>query len=145
MSEVRTLLESWSVSRGRDTYGYNICRLDDTATGKRYRCMGGGYDMTGTVLAEWLQDVFQDRLRAIADESYAVAREGQGYAVVNQPDLYGMTAHYAAGESAPLVRVSIDGACGLSSVERIAKRIGVEVRHIVNRRGHTVGFTVTVD
>jgi hypothetical protein len=47
---------SWSVSRGQDTYGYNICRLDDTRTGKRYHLNGGGYDMIGTVLGDWLED-----------------------------------------------------------------------------------------
>jgi hypothetical protein len=31
---------SWAISRGRDTYGYNICRLDDTLIDVRYRCMG---------------------------------------------------------------------------------------------------------
>ncbi len=38
----------WSTSRGRDTYGYNICSVTDQATSKRYSCKGGGY---GTVRA----------------------------------------------------------------------------------------------
>lgn len=45
MKNIKRLALSWSVSRGRDTYGYNICRLDDTSTGERFKCMGGGYDM----------------------------------------------------------------------------------------------------
>lgn len=62
---------SWSTSRGRDTYGWNICRLDDTSTGKRYRCNGGGYDMAGTVFADWMQATYQQELRAISDRAHA--------------------------------------------------------------------------
>jgi len=44
----------WSVSRGRDTYGYNICTayVDGQKVGKS---MGGGYDMKGAALAKWLE------------------------------------------------------------------------------------------
>lgn len=56
---------TWSTSRGRDTYGYNICRLDSSNTGRRYRCNGGGYDMVGTVVADWLCAEHQTRLTAL--------------------------------------------------------------------------------
>lgn len=63
MSEERTItLEfKWTVSRGRDTYGYNICTL--YADGSRVaRCNGGGYDMEGTVLGSFIARNFSDRL-----------------------------------------------------------------------------------
>lgn len=63
MSEERTItLEfKWTVSRGRDTYGYNICTL--YADGTRVaRCNGGGYDMEGTVLGSFIARNFRDRL-----------------------------------------------------------------------------------
>lgn len=63
MTEERTItLEfKWSVSRGRDTYGYNICTL--YADGERVaRCNGGGYDMQGTVLGHFLARHFAERL-----------------------------------------------------------------------------------
>lgn len=43
----------WSISRGRDTDGYNICTcfVDGVKVG---RCMGGGYDMQGTAMESWL-------------------------------------------------------------------------------------------
>lgn len=49
-TNIETFLEfQTSVSRGADTYGYNIVRLVDTHyNGKAYKCMGGGYDMHGT-------------------------------------------------------------------------------------------------
>ena len=37
-----TILFSYGVSRGRDTYGYNIVTLTSSAQGKKFRCMGGG-------------------------------------------------------------------------------------------------------
>jgi hypothetical protein len=44
----------WSVSRGRLTYGYNICTayVDGERVG---RSMGGGYDMEGAALDKWLE------------------------------------------------------------------------------------------
>lgn len=67
MAEERTItLEfRWTVSRGRDTYGYNICTL--YADGARVaRCNGGGYDMEGTVLGNFLAANFRDRLLHIS-------------------------------------------------------------------------------
>lgn len=113
---------SWSTSKGRDTYGYNICRLDDRATDKRYKCMGGGYDMVGTVVAGYLAEAFQDRLVAA------------GAAVT---DLHGAR-HNAEG------KVFIDGACGLESVRKIAEVIGVSLTSNYNKRKQTTeGFFVS--
>ena len=60
--KINHLSISWSISRGRDTYGYNICRLDSRQSGSRYRCSGGGYDMIGTVFGNWLEAEYQREL-----------------------------------------------------------------------------------
>lgn len=132
---VTMLSISWSVSRGRETEGYNICRLDDTATGKRYRTMGGGYDMTGTVFADWLADVYQSELIGISDQAHA-RYESDGRHPYNE-GLYGMTFDAVAN------RVTIDGACGMSSIERIARALGLTIQHVVNRRGNLTALIVT--
>jgi hypothetical protein len=136
---MRYLTLSWSISRGRDTYGYNIRRLDDTATGKRYRCSGGGYDMTGTVLADWLADVYQSELQALAPRAGAWYSKAGGYRT--NPDrlngLYGLSINEDTGTA------SIDDACGIRSVEMIAAAIGIGFRATVNRRGHAIGYLVT--
>ena len=118
MSKLHTnhLALSWSISRGRNTYGYNICRLDSYDSGKRYRCMGGGYDMTGTVVAEWLVAEHQDKLQAIHASNF-----------------YGARIQSNGG-------VYVDGACGIECVIRIAEACGIELQRLANRRGHTVGF-----
>lgn len=141
-----TLLElGWGISRGRDTYGYNIRRLLDTSTGKRYRCMGGGYDMTGTVFAEWLQDVHQDRLRAIGRQAhghYVPGEKGWQRGADNADGLYGMTA-YAYAERVGVQRVTLDGACGIDSMVRIAEAIGLVVRRIYGRKDSEKAIIVT--
>ncbi len=56
----------WTTSRGRDTYGYNICTLFvGTHMGtdvKVAACNGGGYDMQGTCLGNWIAEAFVDKL-----------------------------------------------------------------------------------
>jgi hypothetical protein len=143
---------SWSTSRGVDTYGYNIARLDDQNTGKRYRCMGGGYDMGGTVFANWLQDVYQAELRSIYNRAYAFVTRGvdrdakYNRTKSESPDsaLYGMTAYFIAFHAPNnLEKVSLDGGCGLSAMIAIADAIGLDVERTWNRKGHTTGFYVT--
>jgi hypothetical protein len=53
----------WTVSRARETYGYNVCTLYVDGH-KVARCNGGGYDMEGTVLGLWLAKRFADQLCA---------------------------------------------------------------------------------
>lgn len=110
---------SWSVSRGRDSYGYNICRLDDTTTGKRYKCNGGGYDMTGTVFGDWLEDVYQDRVLALAagDKKFYGLRVNDG-------------------------KAHLDGACGIDCMLDVARAIGLEVQRYHNKKGATTGWLI---
>lgn len=147
---------SWGTSKGRDTYGYNIARLDapswvvvnpetkewtERRAAKRYRSMGGGYDMTGTVVGDWLEERYQDRLLKIKHRiSCHILGGGKRSQTVG---LYGGT-YFTAGEhSCGNEYVSLDGACGIRSMETIAEAIGVSLTAIVNRKGHTTGFMVT--
>lgn len=138
---------STGTSRGMNTDGYTIVRVRDTSTGKTYRCMGGGYDMVGTVIADWACDVHQSRLMSLAGDAHATVTP-DGYRSRRDEHhipqgLYGMAAHYdAAGE---LVRVSVDGACGLESVRRILSACGVTLTAAdLDRRGNAGGYMVTV-
>lgn len=142
---------SWSVSRARDTYGYNVVRLTDGRN--TYRADGGGYDMTGTVFGDWLTATYQDRLLKIARRAYYVsdgngvkAREGEhahvrwvgtpGKPKVTPGSLYGMYSYPKEK------RVSLDGGCGIESMLTIARAIGLEVERTGNRKGETTGFIV---
>lgn len=141
-NKINHLSLSWSTSRGRDTYGYNICRLDArNEESKRYKCMGGGYDMIGTVFGNWLADTYQTELLALKDRAnYSRFIDG-GYTPANREDsLYGMA--YLEKEN----RISLDGACGLECMIRIAKEIGLEIERDYiakgRRRGETIGWFV---
>lgn len=111
---------SWSTSRGVNSYGWNICRLDDNYTGKRFRTCGGGYDMVGSVLGQWLTERYQDRLETIAHDAQSFS---------------GMRRCKQTG------RVVLDGGCGVESMRRIAEAIGLTLHPVANRRGQTIGFT----
>lgn len=58
------LEEKWSVSKGIYTFGYNICSLWHGAI-KVATCNGGGYDMQSTVISNFINLYFQDRLNSI--------------------------------------------------------------------------------
>lgn len=129
--KINHLSISWTTSRGRDTYGYNICRLDSRASGARYRTCGGGYDMIGTVFGDFLAAEHQDALRQLAAESVPYAQTSHRC----HPELYGL--FFRADGSA-----YCDGACGIESMRRIAEAIGLEVQWEGNKRGHTIGYFV---
>lgn len=94
--------------------------------------------MIGTVFGEWLAFEHQADLleyveankAALVDCGYSIA----GYKKL--PDLYGMTV-------APSGVVQLDGGCGINSMERIARAIGLEVQWEGNKKGHTIGYYVT--
>ena len=130
-----TLKISHSTSRARDTDGYPIVSVRDEQ-GRRFRCMGGGYDMFGTVLAEWITAVYPDRVKTLADRAYYTSRPGVS-TIVNRDGIYGV--HYVEEDD----RVWIDGAVGTSTVERMARdELDLRVRALTNRQGHTTGWTV---
>ena len=120
-----TILFSYGVSRARDTYGYNIVTLTSSAQGKKFRCMGGGYDMHGQVLGEYVQYcATQEQLLAAvsADDSLPVTVLHTGCAVVV-------------------------GASGEASVLRLMRAIGWEVKaiHSFDRQGRvkaTIGYNI---
>lgn len=125
----------WSTSRGRDTYGYNICSVTDQATSKRYSCNGGGYDMLATSFGAWLTETYQNALREIGDRAHVTYNEIFD-ATRNDDGLYGMY-RYADG------RISLDGACGIESMLKIAKALGIGVHATWDRKGHTTGYIIT--
>ena len=130
---------SWSVSRGQDTYGYNICRLDDVRTGKRYRTCGGGYDMIGSVLGDWLEDRFQEELRALVADLPKQKYGGTSYMQISEeinPKYYGLTI-------SPDGKVCLDGACGVSSMQQIGRALGLNFQWLCNRKGHTTGYFIS--
>ena len=121
MEKQRVTLEfRWTTSRGRDTYDYNICSLWVNG-GKATSCDGGGYDMEGTCLAEWIMDNFETRLHGLR-ANYGSNDDGTGF--------YGLAFHYRRNPDDTSTRLkdytegykaSLDGGCGINAIRRIAE------------------------
>ncbi|HKN42978.1 MAG TPA: hypothetical protein VJW23_03575 [Propionibacteriaceae bacterium] len=127
----------WTTSRAHDTYGYNVITLTDERTGKKYRAMGGGYDMVGTVFADWLSDTHRDELR---DWAGPLGWENPEATVKQVKGFYGAI-------QMPTGRVRLDGACGLDSIMRVARALGLEIERTFKptgpSRGETTGWFVS--
>ena len=127
---------SWSVSRGRETYGYNICRLEDTNKGERFRTIGGGYDMVGTVMAEWLVKNYQTELQALCNSGI----DSNPYASTGWLCFDGFYGMFQNADGS----VTVDGACGLDSVRKIANATGIIWSQVLDkRRRNIIGFNVS--
>jgi len=150
----------WGVSRGRDTYGYNLCTLYVDGT-KVARCNGGGYDMEGTVLGDYIASAYPERLLKLTEEFYGlkfhdpnfdpgkvvpatryILAEGEEHEgkTVAQMEEEGLTigleryqAFHSDSSKIPTERHIIpllDGACGKSSMEKVANAIGLTLEYI---------------
>lgn len=58
---MKRLIFKFSTSRGRDTYGWNIVSLYVDGVKVAHQC-GGGYDMRGAALGDWIEKEFQAEL-----------------------------------------------------------------------------------
>lgn len=129
MSTIKNLHFKWTISKGRDTYGYNICTLlvDGMKKGK---CLGGGYDMQGTSFAQWLQNDYQQILvnrfaKEIAEVTPADYTQYSGNCYKPISEFYG--ARISGKEGKPL-HIELDGGCGMESMKRIAEAIGIKLQ-----------------
>lgn len=108
---MKTLELKYSISKARDTYGDNIVTLIDEC--KKYRTLGGGYDMIGTVFAQWLKDHYYDELFQLAQDE-----------IKRKEEYYGL---FVSDDKA---KIWLDGCCGFECIKKIAKAIGLEVQTI---------------
>ncbi len=147
----KTLYFKWTVSRGRDTYGYNICTLYVDGD-KVSRCNGGGYDMEGTCLGEYIANAFKDRLLKLRlkEKLYGLTFHNPNWKPsekVLQREKEGKTIgleryqeFYSASNFKPTKKHNIpliDGACGKSSVERIMNAIKLNLKYIHGTKNDT--------
>lgn len=116
------LVIKWGTSRGADTYGYTLATLRDQTGKVRARTCGGGYDLRGTVFADWLESEYQSRLLTVANRMASEYSVAHGY-VTRAPTADSLYGVFLVDEN----RVTLDGACGYSSMVRIAKAIRLTV------------------
>jgi hypothetical protein len=167
MNQRHTLEIKWGTSRGRETYGYTTCSL--YVDGRKVEsCNGGGYDMEGTVIGNYIARRFSAELCKLSiphttrngepvQEYYDLTFRDPNYnpasALVEGETV---EAREAAGKSLGLERYQafhsdtsrvpterhtvpmIDGGCGLRAVEEIIRAVGCTLRHILTRGNLTV-------
>ena len=163
----KTLEFKWTVSKGRQTYGYNICTL--RVDGKKVSsCNGGGYDMNGTVLGDWIAKEFSNELTKLeipwtkrngddVQEYYGLSFHDPNYdpgktiidgETIEQREKDGKSvgleryqSFYSASSRIPTKNHTVpllDGGCGFSSMERIINAIGYKLKYIYKAKNTTV-------
>jgi len=153
-TKVYSLHFKWTISKGRETYGYNICSLLVNGT-KVAQCMGGGYDMQGTVFANWLEKEFAPELMRLFAPDFAELKAGKAetrqYTLqsgdvvfcTTPKNYYGATirTNSRTGQD----DLCLDGAAGLNAIERIANAIGLTMAYSPesNRSRNHSYYTVT--
>lgn len=85
---------------------------------KYARCTGGGYDMTGTCLGQFIEHNFPEEIKRL--------NAGKYYGLIH----YNPKRRSRVNKSSADTRTTLDGACGFSSMQAILYRIGFKMRYI---------------
>lgn len=117
---MKNLEIKWGISRGQYTNGYTLCTLYDG--NKKYRTCGGGYDMLGTVFANWLWDKYKDTIIANVEPANSTKENGCFSDCTGYYGFFHRNNQYY-----------LDGACGFSCISAIASKIGLKVNTLRSR------------
>lgn len=127
-----TITIKWGISRGRDTYGYTTSNLYNQNNKRISSCNGGGYDLLGTVVGNWISSTFPKELCKLKKEFYGLRFYDPKYdpldAVLEKCDDI-FTAHNDVGKTfrqiqseGKVVDLDIIRACYRASSEIATKR-----------------------
>lgn len=130
------LLLSTGTSRAKDSCGQRVVRLKQCGNSRSYSAAGGGYDLVGSALAQWLQAELQGCLRALPDSviHYLHTDENGSYTKKGYAAIYGTSRRGGI--------TSIEGACGLESVFKVFEAIGINIEKIPDGKGSPLGFRI---
>lgn len=160
---VKNLHFKWTISKGQNTYGYNICTLYVDGV-KVSKCIGGGYDMQGTCLANWLAKSYENSLielslksilnAGIKHASELPSQYCKGSELIkytndlkdgNNRSLYGFTYYFNLTTNKCFI--GLDGACGFSSIQYIGEAIGIKLQwnKASDRYKNSTFYTAMID
>ena len=135
---------NWTTSRGRDTYGYNICTLRDMRGNKLNSNCGGGYDMKGTALGDFINDNFSNELKKL------VANSGS----MDTPSGYYGLSHYNPNaktqkrrflkRATSQTQTYVDGGCGFDAMRRILAKIGFQLKWVKDNKNEII-YTLSIN
>ena len=106
------LVFTYGTSRAERTYGYNLVTLTGVVgNDNKYRECGGGYDMIGSAVGQFIKDQFGGALKELTGQC---------------AEFYGF--FYSTGQ------VKIEGGCGIDCMEKILKNLlGYEIDYEYKR------------
>ena len=90
---------------------------------KGVRCTGGGYDMTGTCVGQFVEQCFPEQIKRLD------SREFYGL------DHWNTKSKKRQHRSSENTRTTIDGGCGMNSMRNILEKIGFKLEYINETRG----------
>ena len=136
--KLKTLVFKWTTSKGRNTYGWNICTLKDKRGNKISSTCGGGYDMKGTAFGDFIAHYFGEELKRLS-ANYGSFDKGGFYGLRH----YNNKTRKSQKRASKHTRTTIDGACGFSSMERILNKIGFGLEFITETK-HEIIYKLKV-
>ncbi len=130
------LVFKYGVSRGQNTYGYNIVSLYVDGKKVASEC-GWGYDMKGSALATWINYTFKSKLQELASEQLAEARtKTEQYYNDKGGGIYGLIVY---GNYEPnKFEVHASGGTGMSQMKLILNALGYELEYITDTEKESV-------
>ena len=113
----------------------NVVKIKDSRGDfiKGVGCRGGGYDMTGTCLGQFIQKMFPDQIKRLDSrdfyglQHYNMKRRGQ--------------AAFQA-KASKHTRTTLDGGCGMQAMQNILNRIGFKLQRVYSSRSSRVDLDV---
>ena len=122
---IKTLNFKWTISKARNTYGYNICTLKDSRGNKISSTCGGGYDMKGTCLGDFINTYFYDEIRKLnSADFYGLKHYGKKYRHLKHASKHGKS--------------YVDGGCGFSTMESILNKIGFKLSFVLENNNQII-------
>ncbi|MDY5837084.1 MAG: hypothetical protein SPK17_00025 [Treponema sp.] len=131
---IKELEFKYTISKARDTYGYNICSLwihTDEGRKKVAMTCGGGYDMQGVCLANFIAEykLFKQGLFRLKPRDF------------NGLTFYDEKARKSRKQYNPGNKIYINGVYGRSSMESILSALGfylVQIEQTTNMQRYII-------
>ena len=131
--KLETLVFKWTTSKGRNTYGWNICTLKDRKGNKISSTCGGGYDMKGTAFGDFIADYFGEQLKRLT-ANYGSFDKGGFYGLRH----YNTRTRKSQKRASKHTRTTIDGACGFNCMLTILEKIGFSLTFIAEDKDTSI-------
>lgn len=139
---MKTLKFKYTTSKGRDSYGYNICSLWVDGEKVSSTC-GGGYDMKGTALGNWMARKFEKELLKFNKSFYGLTyhdpnwqpskeiikreKEGKSLGLERYQDFYKQSSKLPTEQH---TIPQLDGACGFECMTSILNNMDYYLKYV---------------